>query len=84
MQADLDATLNHDGRQWVVRAESLSAAGPTLPELDRAFSQALRECGRFPPGTRVSVFMGFDNETLPDWIRQYASHYFNRYVELEV
>jgi len=27
--------------------------------------------------------MYFDNSTIPQWIRQYAQHYFNRIVEIE-
>lgn len=84
MKVDLETVLRHDGRVWIVDAEGLSASAGTLPELDRSLAAALRRAGRFRPGTRITVFMGFDHETLPRWLWQYAAHYFNRYVNLEI
>lgn len=84
MKADLEAIIRHDGRVWTVDAAGLSVSGLTLPELDRTLAAALRRAGRFAPGARVRVFMGFDHESLPRWLWQYASHYFNRSVDLEI
>lgn len=82
MKADLEVTLSHDGSDWIARHQTLEARGRTLPELDQNLAQRLRENGAFPASGQVTVFMGFDYDTLPTWLRQYTYHYFNRYVLL--
>lgn len=82
MKADLDLVITHDGERWVAGNGTITATGRTLPELDASLAEALRETGEFA-GSRVTVFMGFDFNTIPTWMRQYAAHYFNRYVTVE-
>ncbi|QBQ55839.1 DUF5395 domain-containing protein [Nitrosococcus wardiae] len=84
MKADLEVSLIHDGTYWIVRHPTLEARGRTLFELDQDLIQCLRERGDFPASSQVTVFMGFDYDTIPTWIRQYAYHYFNRYVLLRL
>ncbi|ABA58156.1 conserved hypothetical protein [Nitrosococcus oceani ATCC 19707] len=84
MKADLEVRLIHDGRHWVICYRTLQVRGQTLPELDQNLAKCLRERGDFPAASQVTVFMGFDFETLPTWLRQYAYHYFNRYVLLRL
>ncbi len=85
MKADLQATLIDDGRIWIATCENnVTAKGRTLPQLDTDLKQALIDSGRYPKGATVSVFMAFDYSTIPTWIRQYAYHYFNRLVILEL
>ncbi|MFQ5937410.1 MAG: DUF5395 family protein, partial [Acidiferrobacterales bacterium] len=62
----------------------LVARGQTLPDLDEDLRRVLCDWGKFPKGSTVTVFMGFDYDTIPTWIRQYASHYFNRYVTIHL
>jgi hypothetical protein len=83
MKADLELVLRHDGERWIARDDSLEATGRTLAELDDSLAGALRERDEFA-GSRITVFMCFDFATIPTWIRQYASHYFNRYVSLDL
>ena len=83
-RADLDTVLTHDGREWVVRADGIEARGADWGELDESLRRALAGSGRYPSGSRVRVFMGFDFDTLPRWLRQYHYHYFNRWVEIRV
>lgn len=84
MKADVDVTLIHDGTHWVARNDTVTAKGRTLEELDQSLARALRDSGEFPEAASVTVFMGFDYDVIPTWIRQYASHYFNRYVSLRL
>ncbi len=83
MKADLELVITHDGQGWLARNEAVVASGATLPELDASLAAALGERDEFA-GRRVTVFMGFDFDTMPTWMRQYASHYFNRYVRLDI
>lgn len=81
MKADLDLVLSHEGGRWIARGGAIEVAGRTLGDLDAGLGEALRACGRFS-GPRVRVFMGFDFDTMPTWMRQYAAHYFNRTVSI--
>lgn len=84
MKADVVVTLTHDGQRWVARSGSLEAAGATLPELDDALRRELQGMRQYRAGAQVTVFMGFDVDTLPRWMRQYSAHYFNRCVRLQI
>ncbi len=83
-RADLETVLTHDGCEWVVRAEGIEARGGDWRELDESLRRVLAASGSYPPGSRIRVFMGFDFDTLPQWLRQYHYHYFNRWVEITV
>jgi hypothetical protein len=82
MKADLETSLIHDGRNWIATGESFVATGSTLHELDNDVRRHLMEGRQFDNQNVVTVFMGFDYSTIPTWIRQYATHYFNRYIRI--
>jgi|Deesub1362A_J573_1020465.scaffolds.fasta_scaffold00311_42 hypothetical protein len=75
--------ITHNGREWVVRNESMTLSSPTLDELDIRMGELLRERGEIGQGERVRVIMEFDSSSIPQWIRQYTHHYFDRVVEIE-
>lgn len=74
----MEFTLTHDGECWYARADGIEVRAPSLTDLDDALLDELRESGR--EDWPVSVVMRFDRNCLPDWMRQYAYHYFNRHV----
>jgi hypothetical protein len=80
----IEVSLVHDGTFWVARNDSWVARGKTLEDLDRAVAELLREDGNPELGRRVTVRMTFDRSVIPEWIRQYSQHYFNRLVTLDV
>ncbi len=84
MKADIELSLIHDGNFWVGSNDSLEVKGVTIAELDDALENSLRESGDYPPGACVKVFMGFDFDTFPTWLRQYHSHYFNRTLSVNL
>ncbi len=84
MKANLELKLVHDGKDWVVSNDSITAKGVSLSALDDDVKRALRQSGNYPEGTRLIVFMGFDFETFPTWLRQYHTHYFNRLVTIDM
>ena len=80
----LDFRLVHDGAYWVADDGQVSARGRTLPDLDKALAAQLRaHPERCRDGT-LDVRMTFDNSVIPQWIRQYSNHYFNRVVTLRL
>jgi hypothetical protein len=84
MKADLEMNLVHDGVKWIARNHSIAASGHDFSQLDANLVDVLQNSHQFPTKTQVTVFMGFDFDTIPIRLRQYASHYFNRYVSLEL
>ena len=84
MQADLEVRLIHDGIKWIAYHQSFEACGDTLLELDQDLTRCLLDTQLFPDNTQVTVFMVFDYNCIPIWIRQYAYHYFNRYIRLDL
>lgn len=75
----IELTITHDGRRWIAtRGETPFAAARTIEGLDRGISRKLR--GRAGRKGRTRVFMAFDRSVIPQWMRQYSQHYFNRMI----
>jgi len=66
----------------MVENSLLTASSPTLDELDEKVGALLREKGLIKEGEKAEIVMEFDNSTIPQWIRQYSQHYFDRIVEV--
>jgi len=73
----------HDGKEWVVSNGVMSLSDPTLVGLDAKICGALKREGIVKPGERARIRMAFDMGTMPQWIRQYSQHYFNRDIIIE-
>ena len=76
----LEFRLFHDGDVWVAERGTLRASGETLEALDRALETRLQTLEGLAGSGKQRVRMTFDNKTIPQWIRQYSNHYFNRVV----
>ncbi len=76
----IEMVLSHDGRDWIVYNDDVRLAAATLDELDVKVKEALRH--DLSQAGELDVFMAFDNEVIPHWIRPYMNHYFNRILEL--
>jgi Family of unknown function (DUF5395) len=79
----LDFTIRYFGKRWIVENDLLKTAAPTLDELDINIKNLLIDKKIIIKGEKAKLFMAFDNSTIPQWIRQYSQHYFNRIVEVE-
>jgi hypothetical protein len=84
MRVDVVLKLIHDGDEWIVSNDSLRVSGNTFEALDTNLLEALRNSGQFSHGRKLTVFMGYDFDTFPTWLRQYHTHYFNRLLKLEL
>lgn len=84
MKADLEVRLVHDGIKWIAHHEDFKAYGQTLLELDRDLAKCLLDSKLFAENSDITVLMAFDYGCIPIWIRQYAYHYFNRHIRLNV
>ncbi len=76
----IEMILDHDGSNWILSNERLTVAAGTLDELDRKIERALKE--DLEREKKLDIFMAFNNEVIPMWMRPYMNHYFNRILEL--
>jgi hypothetical protein len=72
--------LDQDVKIWSVSNDSLCLAAESLDKLDLKVERALET--ELQDGSTLEVFMSFNNEVIPMWIRPYMNHYFNRILEL--
>lgn len=77
----VELTLSHNGKNWIARNEFLTAEAPTLEALDNEVRRYFKNKD-IKSNEKLKVFMAFDNSTIPQWIRQYAQHYFNRVITI--
>ncbi len=76
--------LSHDGSDWIAETADVRARGRTLPELDRGLARLLAEKDPAACGQELKVLMTFDGASIPQWMRQYSNHYFNRIVTIKL
>lgn len=76
----IEMILDHDGTNWRLSNEQLSVAAESLDELDRMIEKAFKT--DLVREKSLNIFMTFNNEVIPMWIRPYMNHYFNRILEL--
>jgi hypothetical protein len=79
----INLTVTHDGKNWIAKNDELCAHATTLDALDSKVKRLLQEKGYLQKGKKVDVFMACDKSTIPQWMRQYSHHYFNRIVRIE-
>ena len=79
----LDFILTHDNLNWIATYDQLTAEANTLENLDQKIKNILRENKIIKSGETKQVRYVFDNSTIPQWIRQYSNHYFNRIIEVK-
>ncbi|HDO22524.1 MAG TPA: hypothetical protein ENH38_09340 [Nitrospirae bacterium] len=79
----MDMVIRHDGKNWVVENDKLTLSAPTIDGIDEKVRTFMRQNELVKKGDKSKVRMLFDNSTIPQWIRQYGQHYFNRVIEVE-
>ncbi len=85
-RVNIDLRLIHDGQRWVANNERIAVSGRTLAELGESVKKAVAATGNHPPGTKVTVRMRFDYDTIPNaaWYRQFMPYYFDHLVSFEI
>ncbi|MDY6972494.1 MAG: DUF5395 family protein [Thermodesulfobacteriota bacterium] len=79
----IDLIVRHSGNKWVATGGEFYAEASTLGKLDKELEKIVRQKGYLEVSKKIYFFMGFDNSVLPEWIRQYSQHYFNRILCIE-
>lgn len=76
-------TLSFEGSEWLASYGNRRFESDTLEELDKEVEAYLRKVLFLSSGDIVTMIYLFDNNSIPEWIRQYSNHYFNRKVEFK-
>lgn len=76
----IEMMLDHDGDNWVLSGHALKISAAELEDIDRKLEKALQP--ELSNEGSLTVFMTTNNEMIPEWIRPYMNHYFNRQLEL--
>jgi hypothetical protein len=79
----MELIMWHDGRNWIVENDEVRLSSPTIDGIDAEVGNFMRQRGLVRRGMRARVKMLYDNSTIPQWMRPYAQHYFNRILEVE-
>ena len=79
----IELIITHNGKNWIAKNNKLSAKGTSLEQLDNNLKKLVRQQGLLDAHEKIDLFMFFDNSTIPQWIRQYSQHYFNRILRVE-
>ena len=80
----IELRLIHDGKLWIAQNESLTVSAKTLNGLDSELEKILRASQQYAVEEKLAIRMSFDNVVIPEWIRQYSNHYFNRVVTITI
>lgn len=81
MSSSFDFVVSHEAGTWVARCGGLRLSGADSRDLDRAIARHVRHTTP-PDELPAAIALRFDNNTLPAWMQQYASHYFNRILHV--
>lgn len=75
----IEMILEYNGNNWILTGEGAQVSATSLNELDRKLERALQP--QLSQG-KLNVQMRSDNRMIPEWMRPYMNHYFNRLLEL--
>ena len=84
MSMPMELVIKYNGKDWVVENELMTVSAATLEELDIEVGRLMRQKGLVGKGEKKEVYMFCNNSIMiPEWMRPYAQHYFNRILEVE-
>ena len=78
----IELSITHNGHRWVAKNNDLYISAIDLKQLDIQLKRNVKAKYYEENRDYVDVNMSFDNQTVPEWIRQYSNHYFNRRVRV--
>jgi len=77
-----DLRLIHNGTDWVADNDELEIKAKTLEALDNKVRAFFHQKEKDQEAKTTQVRMTFDNFCMPEFLRQYSNHYFNRTVTI--
>lgn len=84
MYVDIKIILSFDGGQWFVDLDDCRVGACELRDLENRIAEILRQKPCYANRKSVLVGVSFDYDSIPAWLRQYQSHYFNYLLTVPV
>ncbi len=84
MPFKVELTLGYEENYWIAKNNQIHLTASELSNLDTAVKKEIKQLQLFPEGSRVEVYMNFNQAYIPEWMRQYANHYFNRKITFTI
>ncbi len=75
-------SISHNGYHWIAKGDGVQVTAKELRQLDKEINQKFKQTHFKSEFDYADIFMSFDNQTIPEWIRQYSNHYFNRRLRI--
>ena len=79
----MELLISHNGKYWIATHDDGQFIGQRLADIDTQVRRFVRETRVVRKGQKLRVKMFFDTRAIPQWMRQYSQHYFNRILEVE-
>ncbi len=77
----VEMILGYDGCNWVLSNQDLVVSANSLDELDKKLEEILSD--KWQKDRPLEVHMMSNNDDMiPEWMKPYMDHYFNRILEL--
>ncbi len=77
MAPEIDIPLSFDGTHWIADFNENLFRASDLTLLEKDISEEIRHIPSYTHQPVVNIRLVFDNDSLPGWLRQYHTHYFN-------
>ena len=84
MLSDIIYNLHSKGNLWLAERDGKRITASSMEELDSLISIDIRQEFIDHKGQDLNIRMYFDQSEIPEWMRQYANHYFNRHIRLTI
>lgn len=84
MIPELEMALSFDGDEWIAGHEGCVFRAHDLKTLEDQIAGAIQQLPRYAGCSTVHVWLAFDFDTMPAWLRQYHSHYFNSRITVKL
>ena len=84
MAPEIEILVSFDGTHWVAGFNESLFRVSDLNQLEKDISEAIRHIPRYTNKPVVNIRLEFDNDSLPGWLREYHSHYFNYLLEVRM
>jgi hypothetical protein len=78
MPYKVELEICHDGYHWIAKNNDIHVRAKEMKDLDKEIIRKVQSLFRESNANYIDVSMAFDNQVVPEWIRQYSNHYFNR------
>lgn len=79
---EIELILSHNGKYWIAKNSTIKFSSAELSNLENNIKKTLYVFFKNNKINQLKVFLRYDFDNFPKWLRQYHSHYFNRILTI--